>query len=156
MCGGFCRFNYEIRAIHPSITHPFCQEFDDKVMETFQRLNGLPALAASARTQPSLPIKSGGFGLRSTLIHSMAAFTASHNTTTLCIKDWIILQDTRDSDSLPARGITEEEWSERTGIPAKDRILDNHNQSEISEIIDDHITEQLLAGAGLQEKRDLG
>ena len=85
----------------------------------------------------------------------MAAFTASHNTTTLCIKDWNVLQNTRDSNSLPVRGITNEEWLERIGIPATDSILDNHNQSEISEIIDDHITEQLLAGAGLQDRARL-
>ena len=155
MCGGFCRFNYETRALHPSITQEFCQEFDDHVMETFQRLNGLPELATQARTQTTLPIKSGGFGLRSTFIHSMAAFTASHNTTTLCIKDWKILQDNRDIESLPARGITEEEWFNRTGIPATDNILDNQNQSEISEIIDNHATSQLLAKADTPDRARL-
>ena len=143
MCGSFCRFSYEIRAIHPSITQAFCKEFDNKVMNTFEQLNGLPPLSADVRTQISLPIKNSGFGLRSTEIHSMAAYTASHNTTTACIKDWNILQDEEDMELLPKRSVSNEEWTERTGIEASDSLLNRCKQSELSEIIDDHTTEKL-------------
>jgi hypothetical protein len=77
-CSGFCKMSFLIRTVSPEIITPICSRFDEKIIHTFQKIVGVE-LEEPAIKQLSLPIVTGGFGIRSTADHAPAAFISSFN-----------------------------------------------------------------------------
>ena len=68
------RMNYWSRITPPSVFRPAAEAFDRLVVDTFCSRMKLPALTDEARTQLTLPVRVGGFGLSSLQNVSPAAW----------------------------------------------------------------------------------
>ena len=74
------RMNYVCRSMPPSITAEACRRFDQMVLETAVaklQLGPILSLPLEAQKQLQLPLRLGGFGLRSTEATAPAAFLGS-------------------------------------------------------------------------------
>jgi hypothetical protein len=71
------RMNYWSRVISPTSFHSTALAFDKLLLDTATSILGLPALSTVAQLQLSLPIRHGGFGLRSMMLVSPAAWWSS-------------------------------------------------------------------------------
>lgn len=68
------RMNFFSRVFSPDVFSAAAKAFDHSVVHTFCTLLKLPSLTPEAKIQLSLPIRDGGFGLRSMQLVSPAAW----------------------------------------------------------------------------------
>ena len=71
------RLNFLCRTISPRLTSSGCTLFDQMITDTFRSKLQLPPLSPGALTQVRLPLRHGGFGLRSALASAPAAYLGS-------------------------------------------------------------------------------
>ena len=88
------RMNFWSRTTAPSIFAPAARTFDDLVVDTFTKRMKLPALTDVARSQLSLPVGAGGFGLSSLVIVSPAAWYSALAQAFSSIRPFITSLDT--------------------------------------------------------------
>ena len=76
-CASFCKLSHLARSVPPDVSAPALKKFDDSVRKCFEESVVINA-TDRAWTQAQLPIRFGGFGLRSLENHCSPAFIASH------------------------------------------------------------------------------
>ena len=74
-CAGFCQLVYSLRTTPPKYMVDLCQRLDNAVLRATELI--LCPLDAPARAQIQRDKRHGGFGLRSSVIHSSAAYVSS-------------------------------------------------------------------------------
>lgn len=79
MCAGFCRITYLTRALDCTITRELAEDFDKTTLANLEHVLGTPELDNQATLQTHLPIREGGLGVRSAVLHQGAARLASIN-----------------------------------------------------------------------------
>lgn len=77
-CLGISKINYFLRTLPCELTLDIAKCLDDHTMESLEIILGKD-LSSWAKTQASLPVKSGGLGLYSAVSHAPAAFVSSIN-----------------------------------------------------------------------------
>jgi len=115
-CASFCKVIFTIRTCPPEFIRKELARFDSMVKDCFHSIIGT-STTSTAWIQATLPLRLGGFGLRSSLLHSPAAFSASILATaqlldTLCTTDFDILAECHFVEavkSLTEAGLTIEE-----------------------------------------------
>jgi hypothetical protein len=153
-CVAFCKFSFYIRTNTPQSVIPHCKTFDSYLLSSLESIAGTGGLLPNAAVQASLPISKGGLGIRSTALHSPAAYTASVNSCQKLLLD--LLASVTDKSSLSNEStlaFSKQLLSQNIDSPDKvDMLVDSSSQKFNSGNLDTHSLNELLLVSNERDK----
>jgi hypothetical protein len=135
-CTSYCKMVYLMRTVPSEVLNKTIGLFDQKIISCLEDIIHSP-ISSDAQQQASLSTNLGGLGLRRTLNHSCAAYTASFCKALPVWKQ--VLQTSEDPQTLLE---AKQMFFKITGSEVKEEFP---TQQKLSRIIDEHNFKQLKA-----------